>query len=44
MKRRSLALLLGLAMLFTLAACGTSRPSAQSVTQRMPSKPFRKLT
>ena len=33
MKRRSLALLLGLAMLFTLAACGTSRPSAQSVTE-----------
>ncbi|MDO5594885.1 MAG: hypothetical protein Q4G01_08775 [Eubacteriales bacterium] len=33
MKQRSLALLLGLVMLFALAACGTSRPSAQSVAE-----------
>lgn len=33
MKRKILALLLGLSLLFTLAACGTSRPSAQSVTE-----------
>lgn len=32
MKRKILALLLGLSLLFTLAACGT-RPSAQSVTE-----------
>lgn len=33
MKRKILALLLGLSLLFTLAACGTARPSAQSVTE-----------
>ena len=33
MKRKILALLLGLSLLFTLAACGTARPSAPSVTE-----------
>lgn len=33
MKRRFLALLMGLGLLVALAACGTSRPSAQSVTE-----------
>lgn len=33
MKRRILALLMGLGLLVALAACGTSRPSAQSVTE-----------
>lgn len=33
MKRRMLTLALGLVLLFSAAACGTSRPSAQSVTE-----------
>lgn len=33
MKRRFLALLMGLGLLVALVACGTSRPSAQSVTE-----------